>query len=154
MGVFKADINDLEQILIVINETNRRYYRTIIPPDYFKEPVLTSNEMLKLFKKMDFYIYKKAGITIGVTAFEPKSDNSGEVHWVYVLPSHERKGIGTSLMKYIEVEAKKRKYKTLKLPTSEQAYWATNFYRKLGYKLTERVNAPEGNMLIFEKKLR
>ncbi len=154
MGVKKANIRDLDEILNIINETNKKYYQDIITPGYFRDPVLTNNDLRELFQRMTFFIYEKDNRIVGVAAFEPKSDVLGEMHWVYILSNYQRLGIGTSLVKHIEKEAKKKKFQVLKVPTSEKAYWATNFYTKLGYEEIERKQLPEDKIVIFRKKLK
>ena len=52
MSVQRADIKDIESILFVINKSNKEAYRDIIPPEYFKESVLTVDKLLEDFKRM------------------------------------------------------------------------------------------------------
>lgn len=78
----------------------------------------------------------------------------GYVRFVYILPEHQRKGIGTSLVTYIEVEARKLGLRKLIVPYVDvNAYWAINFYIKLGFKVVEKREKPWGYDLFFEKEL-
>ena len=68
---------------------------------------------------------------------------------------HLRKGVGTSLIKHIENEAKKMKLKKLMVfYVHDRADWAKNFYVKLCYKMDDRVILPWGeHAYIYEKAL-
>ena len=144
----------LESIFFVINKSNREAYRNIIPPEYFKAPVLTLDKLLEDFKRMTFYTYTPKNKVVGVAALEVENDELGRIRWVYILPEHQRKDVGTSLINQIEIEAKKMKLKKLMvLYVHDKAYWAKNFYMKLGYKMIDRVILPWGENVTYEKTL-
>jgi N-acetylglutamate synthase-like GNAT family acetyltransferase len=152
MSIHRADIKDLEAILLVINKSNSEAYRKIIPPEYFKEPVLSIDELMEDFRRMTFYAYKVEENAVGVAALKVVGDDVGQIRWVYILPEYQRKGVGTSIMEYIENEAKKMRLKKLIVPdVHEKAYWARNFYTKLGYTLVGRTPRPWGDNVIYEK---
>jgi len=153
MGVSRADVKDIEAILFVINRSNSEAYRKIVPSEYFKEPVLTLEELIKEFEKMTFYAYRIENATIGVAALRLEDGRMGQLRWVYVLPEHQRKGVGTSLIQYIENEALKGRLKKLIVLTNDSAYWAKNFYSKLGYKMISKISRPWGDDVVYEKTL-
>jgi len=153
MRIYRAGTKDIKAILFVINRSNSEAYRKILPPKYFKEPVLTPEELLKEFEKMTFYAYKIENATIGVAALKFEDDGMGQIRWVYVLPEHQRKGVGTSLIKYIENEAVKGCLKKLRVLTNDSAYWAKNFYSKLGYKMISKIPRYWGDDAVYEKTL-
>lgn len=154
MSIHRADIKDIEKILFVINRSNSEAYKKIIPPEYFREPALTLDKLLEDFEDMAFYTYKVEKKTIGVAALKVANDEVGQIRWVYVLPEHQRKGVGTSLMNHIENEGKKMRLKKLVIPyVHEKAYWARNFYEKLRYKMVGRRPRPWGDDVIYEKTL-
>ena len=153
MSVYRAGTKDIKAILFVINRSNSEAYRKIIPSKYFKEPFLTPEGLLKEFEKMTFYAYKIENTTIGVAALRFEDGRMGQIRWVYVLPEHQRKGVGTSLIKYIENEAVKGRLKMLRILTSDSAYWAKNFYSKLGYKMISKIPRYWGDDAVYEKTL-
>lgn len=153
MDVYEAEAKDLEEMLFVINESNRKHYRAIIPQEYFKEPVLTFDEILKEFEKMDFYFCKVEKKIAGVAGLEIKEEGLGQVRWVYVLPEYQRKGIGMALIRHIEDEAKKSGIKRLIIMATEKAYWAKNFYLRLEYRMGDKIQRPWGCDVVFEKTL-
>jgi N-acetylglutamate synthase-like GNAT family acetyltransferase len=154
MSVYKTDIKDIEGILSVINKSNSEAYRKIIPREYFKEPVLSMGELTQDFRRMTFYACKVKENTVGVAALKVVGEDVGQIRWVYILPEHQRKGVGTSIIKRVENEAKKMKLKRLIVPdVHEKAYWARNFYTKLGYAAVGRTPKPWGDNVIYEKIL-
>jgi N-acetylglutamate synthase-like GNAT family acetyltransferase len=147
-------MRDLEAILFVINKSNNEAYRKIIPREYFREPVLSMDELVGDFGKMTFYAYKVEENTVGVAALKVVDDEVGQVRWVYILPERQRKGAGTAIMKHVENEAKKKRLKKLLVPDVHQnAYWARDFYTKLGYTVVGRTPRPWGDNVIYEKIL-
>jgi N-acetylglutamate synthase-like GNAT family acetyltransferase len=154
VNVRKADLKDIKEVLAVINISNAEAYKKIIPQKYFKEPVFTYDEFLEKFGEMIFYVYEQNGEIAGAAALQTESEGLGYVRFVYVLPKHQRKGIGTRLVTHIEIEARRLGLKTLKVPhVDTNAYWAINFYMKLGYKLIDKHKKPWGYDFFFKKML-
>ena len=149
----KASISHLKQILDVINKSNKEAYKKIIPKEHFKDPVLSLDRLLEDFDKMDFYVYLYGGKVVGVAALHVLEEDVGRIRWVYVLPEFQRRGIGTALVTYVENQAEKLGLKKLWLLVVGKAYWATNFYEKLGYRITKRIERPWGYDLIMEKRI-
>jgi len=153
MSIHRVNFKDASEVLSVINISNAEAYRKIIPPQYFKEPIFTYEDILEKFREMTFYVYEMEDRIIGVAALEPRGDLAN-IRFVYVLPQHQRKGVGTSLVRYIEEEAKRLGFRKLRVPYVDMnADWAINFYKKLGYRVVEKREKPWGYDLFFEKKL-
>lgn len=154
MSVYRADMKHIEGILFVINKSNSEAYRKIIPPEYFKEPVFTPEELSQKFREMTFLIYELEDENVGVAALQIEGEELGYVRFVYVLPEHQRKGVGTSLVTYIEAEARRLGLKRLRVPYVDMnANWAIDFYTRLGYKVIENRKKSWGYDLFFEKSL-
>lgn len=149
----KARANDTEEILSVINKTNREAYKNIIPKEHLKMPILSLKELLEVFEKMAFYVYKSADRIVGVAALQIESEETGKLNWVYVLPKHQGKRIGTTLITHLERKAREIGLKRIRLRTLEKADQAVNFYRKLGYNLADRIEVPWGFDVFMEKEL-
>ena len=149
----KASPSDAEEILLVINISNREAYKKAIPKECFREPVLSLTELLRDFERMSFYVYKSEGRIVGVAALEVEGKERGRIHWVYILPEYQRRGIGTALVRYVEQKAKEIGLKRLRLLTVGQADWAVSFYKKLGYVLADKVERPWGYDVFLEKEL-
>ncbi|MEW6232322.1 MAG: GNAT family N-acetyltransferase [Chloroflexota bacterium] len=149
----KACFDDAAEILLVINTSNREAYKNIIPQEHFKEPVLSLDKLLEDFERMTFYIYKSEGKIVGVAALQIESEETGRIRWVYILPEHQRKGIGTALITHLERKARKIGLRRLRLLTVGKANWAVNFYKKLGYNLADKIERPWGFDVFMEKDL-
>ena len=108
---------DVEEILSVINTTNREAYESIIPKEQFKEPILTLEELVEILDKMAFYVHKSDGRIVGVAALDVVDNEVGKLRWVYALPEHQRKGIGTALITRLEQKAVKKGLRKMKLRT-------------------------------------
>jgi N-acetylglutamate synthase-like GNAT family acetyltransferase len=155
MSIRKAGPEDSESILSIIITSNNNAYKSIIPPEQFKDPVLTTEQLKEEFDKMTFYTYGLENKAVGVAALGTDKSKNGIVRWVHVLPEHRRKGVGTSLMRHIEREAKKAGMKKLKVVyVWEKAYWAKNFYAKLGYERRGSIALPWNDQAyVYEKTL-
>jgi len=149
----KARSNDAEEILSLINKTNREAYKNIIPKEHLKMPVLSLKELLEVFEKMTFYVYKSADRIVGVAALQIESEETGKLNWVYVLPKHQRKGIGTTLIIHLERKAREIGLKRMRLRTIGKADQAVNFYKKLGYRSAVKIEVPWGFDVFMEKEL-
>ncbi len=150
--VEKACFDDVEQILSVINTSNREAYRNIIPKEHFREPVLSLEKLLEDFGSKIFYVHKSEGRIVGVAALQIESEETGRIHWVYVLPEHQRGGVGTALVTHLECKGRERGLRRLRLTTVEKARWAVNFYKKLGYDLADKIERPWGFDVFMEKE--
>ncbi|MBC8492836.1 MAG: GNAT family N-acetyltransferase, partial [Chloroflexi bacterium] len=123
------------------------------PKAHFREPVLSLEKLLEDFERMTFYVYKSKGRIVGVAALQIGDDEMGRIHWVYILPEHQRRGVGTALMTHLERRAREIGLRRLRLLTVGKANWAVNFYKKLGYNLTDKIERPWGLDVFLEKEL-
>ncbi|MGA2769110.1 MAG: GNAT family N-acetyltransferase [Candidatus Bathyarchaeia archaeon] len=155
MSVERVNASDIELVLYVINTSNSDAYRSLIPLEQFKDPILTLEELMREFSNMRFYAYKSRNKFVGVAALRIDEGETGIVRWVHVLPEHRRKGVGSSLMEHVESEAKYLGLKRLRVVyVWERAYWAKNFYAKLGYQKRDTVTLPWGDTAhIYERIL-
>lgn len=149
----KARADDVQDILFVINTSNREAYKSIFPKEHFKEPVLSFEELLEDFGRMTFYVYRSEDKIVGVAALSVESEEKGQLHWVYILPEYQRKGIGTALVRHVEGESREKGLRNLKLLTTGRAKWAIEFYKKLGYRLIEKIERPWGFDVVMERNV-
>ena len=151
----EASVDDVDEIVHVINESNYHAYRSIIPDEYFKHPIVSRDEILEDMRRMKFYVYEVEGRIVGVAALHPKPDEKvGIIRWVYVHPEYQRKGIGTALIKHIENTALSLNLEKLRLVTHGKAYWAIRFYEKLGYRAVSYIQRIAWKDILIEKTLK
>ena len=153
MKVRRADGDDAERIMFVINSTNAEYFKDIIPPGHFRSPVLDEVQVIDLMNRMSFIVSEHDGNIVGVAACDECEPGVIEVSWVYVLVGFQRRGIGTRMVSDIEEEARRRNLTTARLATPEGALWAIQFYESLGYIVTGRRRNPWGFDVVLKKQL-
>ena len=149
----RASQGDADAMLHVINRSNAESYRGIIPAEYFKDPVLSRAELIGLLTRMEFYVYQEDGAVVGVSALSRRSEAVGELRWVYVLPEHQRKGVGTALVESLERKARENGMSDMMLFTDENAVWAIKFYEKLGYRRAGERKQPWGFDVMMKKPI-
>ena len=102
---------------------------------------------------MTFYVHRSEGRVVGVAALYVEHEEAGRVRWVFVLPEHQRQGIGTALVSHVEQRAREPGLRRLRLVTPARAGWAIRFYGKLGYELAGEVENPWGMEVLLTKEL-
>lgn len=151
--IVQASLEDMDEMLTVVNLSNQRAFKKIIPKEYFQEPVLTRDALLNEFNKISFFVYKEHNKIIGVIGLEIHSSDKGAVRWVYIHPDHQNKGIGSTLLSHIEQTAINANLKKLQLRTEEKAVRAITFYRNRGFSIIDRIKVPWGFNVLMEKTL-
>ena len=125
-----CDQNDEATILTIINESAKAY-KGVIPADRYHEPYLPMNELRREMDEMTFFAYEENGILVGVVGYQPVKEVTLVRH-LYVLPKHQRCGIGKKLIEHVIHIAKTRR---ILVGTWEAATWAIRFYEKNDFKL-------------------
>jgi GNAT superfamily N-acetyltransferase len=121
---------DTAAIFNVINSA-AAVYKGVIPEDCYHQPYMPLEELKSEMKKMTFYGWRGKGELIGVIGYQPIKDVTLIRH-AYVLPEHQRKGIGSRLLEHIRGMTNTRQ---LLVGTWADAVWAINFYKHHGFKL-------------------
>ncbi len=122
--------DDLEATLSVINETNRVSYKAIIPPERFKDPFMSLDELAREVERMDFFLCEEDDQAIGVGALEERGSSIGVIYRLYVLPAFQRGGIGSVLLSHIERHARGLGISEILVWTDSKAVWAVSFYKR------------------------
>ena len=126
----KCYSQDEGEILNVINEAAKAYSGAI-PEHRHHDPYMLLNELRKEMSEMTIFGYEEEGKLLGVVGYQPVEDVSLVRH-LYVLPEHQKKGIGTNLLSHTKSVATGRR---LLVGTWEAARWAIGFYEKHGFRL-------------------
>jgi len=120
---------DTSKILYIINDASLKY-KDIIPNDCWHEPYMSERELTNEFKngvRMYGYLDKKE--LIGVIGIQ-KVKEVILIRHAYTLTSHQGKGVGSKLLKYL---LNKNKNFRLLVGTWKNAKWAIRFYKKFGF---------------------
>jgi len=126
----KCGRGDEGAILHVINESAKAY-RGVIPTDRYREPYMSPEEFNTEVNEMTFFGYEKEARLLGVAGYQPVKDVTLVRH-LYVLPGHQRQGIGGELLNHI---IRTTKTQRVLVGTWEAAESAIRFYKKHGFKL-------------------
>lgn len=128
--IVRCGRGDEEVILRVINESAKAY-RGVIAPDRYHEPYMPLSELREEMREMTFFGYEEGGRLLGVVGYQPVKDVTLVRH-LYVLPGHQRRGIGGQLLNHVMSMVTTQR---VLVGTWEAAAWAVRFYEKHGFKL-------------------
>jgi len=148
-----AEESDVDRILSVINTTNRALYMDIIPPEHFRDPFVTREQLTSDLRRWLFFVYETRGNIIGTAALERSNSKAGTVYRLYVLPEFQRRGVATALMRKLEYKAKGVGLKRLRLRVMVEARWAVAFYQKIGYSKVGEIDYGWGRDHVLQKNL-
>lgn len=120
--------SDTAAILSIVNAAAEAY-RGIIPADRWHEPYMPLDELQsEIAGGVVFWVAEKSARLLAVMGIQ----NKGEVALVrhaYVMPSLQRKGVGTTLLKHVLGLTDK----PVLIGTWEDASWAIDFYKRNGF---------------------
>ena len=124
---------DFAEILSIVNEAARAY-QGIIPADRWHEPYMPKDELTKEIEDgVVFWVAEDEGRITGVMGIQDKGDVALVRH-AYVVPTTQRSGIGTTLLRHIEGLVRK----PILIGTWATASWAIEFYRRNGFSLVSQ----------------
>jgi len=127
----KLSPSNFDPILKVINDAAQAY-KGVIPDDLWKEPYMSSEELRhEIDSGVEFYGWFENDVLLGVMGIQFVGDVTLIRH-AYVLPEHQRRGIGSKLLRHLISLAKTSE---ILVGTWANATWAIRFYEKHGFKL-------------------
>lgn len=131
-AIRRLDPGDLRAAAAIVNEAAQAY-RGVIPADRWHEPYMPLEELEReIADGIEFRVAEEASRLVGVMGMQDK----GEVVLVrhaYVLPSLQRSGVGTMLLRHVQ----DRTDKPILIGTWADAAWAIAFYRRNGFTLVD-----------------
>ena len=117
-------------ILAIVNAAAEAY-RGVIPDDCWHEPYMPARELeSEIAAGVEFWGYETDNALAGVMGVQPVRDVDLIRH-AYVLPAHQRHGIGAALLQYL----RQRSTRPMLIGTWAGAEWAIRFYRRRGFEL-------------------
>jgi GNAT superfamily N-acetyltransferase len=128
-GIRRCSEGDFKSIHVVVNEAAMAY-QGVIPPDCWKDPYMTEEELRReIAEGICFFGYEAEGRLIGVMGMQHVRDVSLIRH-AYVLKARQRCGIGGRLLSALCRQTDR----PILLGTWADATWAIHFYEKHGFK--------------------
>jgi GNAT superfamily N-acetyltransferase len=132
-AIRSAKKEDLNDVIGIINATNRVFYKAIVPKERFRDPFLRLEDFVEEFKRKAFYLFEVDGEPVGVAAFTARACGAAIMDRLYVLPDFQGQGVGSALLSYAETLARQRGLSKILVWTDPKATWAVSFYKRLGY---------------------
>jgi N-acetylglutamate synthase-like GNAT family acetyltransferase len=130
----RCDDNDFEAIYRIINEAAEAY-RGVIPPDCWKEPYMTEQELRhEVEEGVEFWGSEFEGELVGVMGIQGVQDVALIRH-AYVCTAKRNRGIGGELLSFL----RQRTESPILVGTWADASWAIAFYEKHGFVLVSAV---------------
>lgn len=119
------------EILAIANAAAEAY-RGVIPADRWHEPYMPPGELDgEIAAGVTFWGYERDGTLLGVMGLQTVRDVDLIRH-AYVLPSHQRDGIGGALLEHL----RSLSARPMLVGTWAAADWAIRFYQRHGFELT------------------
>ena len=121
---------DFEILYEIINDAAEAY-RGIIPPDRWKEPYMSKDELRhEIGEGVRFWGYEEEGELVGVMGMQDVEDVTLMRH-AYVRTVRRRAGIGGTLLALL----RKKTSRPILIGTWAAAVWAVRFYEAHGFYL-------------------
>lgn len=128
MRIRRSEESDLPGIFAIVNEAAQAY-RGVIPADRWHEPYMPMDELEReIAQGVEFWVAEEDGHPLGVMGIQDRGDVALVRH-AYVASTTQRKGVGTALLRHVEVLTAK----PVLIGTWTDATWAIEFYRRNGY---------------------
>jgi len=126
----RCTAEDFEEIHEIINDAAQAY-KGVIPPDCWKEPYMSREELQREIESgIDFWGYEEGGRLIGVMGIQHVRDVTLIRH-SYVRTAKRRQGIGGKLLSHL----RRQTTRPILIGTWADATWAIRFYEKNGFRL-------------------
>ena len=130
MLIRKSVDGDFGAMLAIVNDAAVAY-RGVIPVDRWHEPYMSADELAReIADGILFWVADQDGRPLGVMGMQDKGDVSLVRH-AYVVPTTQRTGVGTKLLRHVQSLAEK----PILIGTWAAATWAIEFYRRNGFTL-------------------
>ncbi len=121
---------DFETILAIIND-GAEAYRSVIPPDRWKEPYMGADELRhEISAGVSFSGAERSGTLVGVMGIQPVADVILIRH-AYVRTVLQNQGIGGELLRHLIDRADR----PVLIGTWAAARWAIRFYQGHGFEV-------------------
>jgi len=152
----QGDIQTLsKRFLHFLEDKNSKIYQENvakfgIPEDYVRK-ALAEETLIKAATagKATFYIALEDDEIVGFAQTMQQDVKTAELDRIVVFPTHERKGVGTQLLKQAVEDEKKKGTKVIVVNAGKDETHARRFYEKNGFELVKEVtiDAPWGKRL-------
>ena len=143
------------KLLKLLEDKNSQVYRDNVTkfgiPEEYVRKAFAEETLLKAAAsgKATFYLAFEDEEIVGFAQTIQQDSKTAELDRIAVFPAHERKGVGTQLLKQAIIDQKKKGVNTIIASAGKEEIHARRFYEKNGFKLIKEVTteAPWGKKL-------
>jgi diamine N-acetyltransferase len=160
-SIEKASVNDIPLVRELTYKVWPQTYAGLLSQeqiDYMLEMMYSPSSLEKQMKEgaRFLFVYDEKE-PVGFASYQEMEPGIYKLHKIYVLPSHQRRGLGRFVIDHIMNEIQQRKAKALQLQVNRHNN-ARDFYERLGFTAIDEINLDIGNGFfmrdyIMEKKL-
>ena len=152
----QGDIQTLSRrFLLFLEDKNSKIYQENVTkfgiPEEYVRKALAEETLIKAATtgKATFYIALEDDEIVGFAQTIQQDAKTAELDRIVVFPTHERKDIGTQLLKQAVEDVKKKGTEVIVVNAGKNETHARRFYEKNGFKLVKEVtiDAPWGKKL-------
>jgi len=130
MKIRKSREADFDALLAIVNEAAQAY-RGVIPADRWREPYMPPDELKQeIANGVIFWVVEADRRLVAMMGIQDK-DEVVLVRHAYVMPTVQRTGVGTRLLRHLEGLTQK----SILIGTWADAAWAIAFYQRNGYRV-------------------
>jgi GNAT superfamily N-acetyltransferase len=130
----KLQPTEFNSVLHVVNDAAEAY-RGVIPPDRWKEPYMSTEELRgEIESGVEFYGWVEGDVLVAVMGIQ-RFNEVTLIRHAYVLTKRQRRGIGEKLLKHLLSLARTTE---VLVGTWKAADWAIRFYEKHGFRLVSK----------------
>lgn len=159
VDIRKAEIEDARtlstKLLSLLEDKESQIYldnvvKFGIPDEYVKKAFAEETLKEAITKgKAAFYLALENNDIIGFAQTIQKDAGTAELDRIIIFPPHERKGIGTQLLRYVLLDLEQKGIRSVFVITEKEEIHARRFYEKNGFKLIKEdtIEAPWGKKL-------
>lgn len=104
------------------------------------------------YKNHRYVLAKQDEEFVAYLSYEPNCENTGKtkIHKIYILPSHQRKGIGKLLFNFVLTKAREAGEKAVYLNVNKNNRNAIDFYRRMGFYRAKEEVIDIGNGFVMD----
>ncbi len=129
MSGIRSCRDDERTTIVEIINAAAEAYRGVIPEDCWRDPYMPLPELeSEIAAGVAFWAYVADSAMVGVMGIQPVRDVDLIRH-AYVLPAHQRNGIGGALLEHLRGLSSRR----MLVGTWAAAEWAVRFYERHGF---------------------
>lgn len=135
MIVRKPRLEEYKEVTNVINSEKEQWEQVLSEQELQDLHIgqETVDDLIEDAEKRNYLVAELGGKIVGFIEWKPKTHNIAWISMLQVLPSYQRQGVASGLLKKVEEQVKVEGFSAIALETQKKATWAVSFYEKHGF---------------------